>query len=63
MRAMLVFTVTAVCKKGEWEYSGFCYTFHDETLSYEEAQKSCSTEGGELVSIGDQHEQAFINSE
>ena len=49
--------------KGWVDYKGSCYLFRQEKSDWNDALRSCRTEGGDLASINDKDESDFILSQ
>ena len=49
-----------ICGINSKEYRGDCYTFYSSPKTWNEAEKTCQSRGGNLVSVKDSFEEAFL---
>ncbi|XP_019898786.2 CD209 antigen-like protein E isoform X2 [Esox lucius] len=57
---LLADTTANLCSSGWGFYSGSCYNFSEDKLTWEQSQYACIHEGGHLVIIESEQEQDFI---
>ncbi|KAL2098959.1 hypothetical protein ACEWY4_005439 [Coilia grayii] len=50
------------CKEGREEFHGSCYYLANASQTWAEAQQTCKSTGGNLVSIGSEEEDNFVKS-